>query len=73
MNSYNYTSLPEFNAALNQFNVLADRGGEESLIYKTNGLLYRVIDKDNNKVGVPVKASAIFSNQRYQNCNQGLK
>ena len=56
---YNFTSLPEFNAALKQFNVIADRGKEVGRIYKTRGLVYRILDADGNKVGVPVKASSI--------------
>ena len=53
------TSLPEFNAALKQFNVVADRGKEEGRIYKNRGLVYRVLDSGGNKVGVPIKASSI--------------
>jgi hypothetical protein len=56
---YKYTSLPEFNAALRQFNIIADRGKEEGRIYKNRGLVYRVLDTQGNKVGVPVKASCI--------------
>ncbi len=56
---YKFTSLPEYNAALKQFNVVADRGGEEGRIYKNRGLVYRVLDADGNKVGVPIKASSI--------------
>ncbi len=56
---YKYTSLPEFNAALKQFNVIADRGKEEGRIFKNRGLVYRILDSDGNKVGVPVKASSI--------------
>jgi hypothetical protein len=56
---YKFTSLPEFNAALKQFNVVADRGKEEGRIFKNRGLVYRILDKDGNKVGVPIKASAI--------------
>ncbi|MBN8836232.1 MAG: relaxase/mobilization nuclease domain-containing protein [Sphingobacteriia bacterium] len=56
---YKFTSLPEFNAALKQFNVIADRGKEEGRIYKKNGLVYRVLDADGKKVGVPIKASSI--------------
>src|SRR5665647_1328562 len=37
---YRFTSLPEFNAALKQFNVIADRGKEEGRIYKHRGLVY---------------------------------
>ncbi|MBX2933846.1 MAG: relaxase/mobilization nuclease domain-containing protein [Ferruginibacter sp.] len=56
---YKFTSLPEFNAALKQFNVIADRGKEEGRIYKNRGLVYRILDTDGNKVGVPIKASSI--------------
>ena len=56
---YNFTSLPEFNAALKQFNVVADRGKEEGWIYKKRGLVYRILDAEGNKIGVPIKASSI--------------
>jgi len=56
---YKFTSLPEFNAALKQFNVVADRGKEEGRIYKNRGLVYRILDSEGNKVGVPIKASSI--------------
>ena len=56
---YKFTSLPEFNAALKQFNVVADRGKEEGRIYKNRGLVYRILDADGNKIGVPIKASSI--------------
>ncbi len=56
---YKFASLPEFNAALKQFNVVADRGKEEGRIYKNRGLVYRVLDAVGNKVGVPIKASSI--------------
>ena len=56
---YKFTSLPEFNAALKQFNVIADRGKEEGRIFKNRGLVYRILDGDGNKVGVPIKASSI--------------
>ena len=58
-NQYKFTSLPEFNAALKQFNVVADRGKEEGRIYKNRGLVYRILDSNGNKVGVPIKASSI--------------
>lgn len=57
---YKFTSLPEFNAALKQFNVVADRGKEEGRIYRNRGLVYRILlDVNGNKVGVPIKASSI--------------
>lgn len=59
--SYNYTSLAEFNAILSQFNVVADRGVESSRTFKHRGLYYRVVDNSGDKIGVPIKASAINS------------
>ncbi len=57
---YKFTSLPEFNAALKQFNVVADRGKEEGRIYKKGGLVYRILDENGKKVGVPIKASSFW-------------
>ncbi len=53
--------LPELNAVLKQYNVLADRGSENSRIYQNNGLVYRVVDEHGNKIGVPVKASDFYN------------
>lgn len=57
---YRFTSLPEFNAALRQYNVVADRGREEGRIYKHKGLVYRILDNNGTKIGVPIKASLIL-------------
>ncbi|MEO6136525.1 MAG: relaxase/mobilization nuclease domain-containing protein [Ginsengibacter sp.] len=59
-NQYKFASLPEFNAALKQFNVVAERGKEEGRIYKKGGLVYRILDENGNKVGVPIKASSLW-------------
>lgn len=61
LNTYKFTSLPEFNAILKQYNVVADRGKEEGRIYKHRGLVYRMLDEKGNKTGVPIKASSINS------------
>lgn len=58
---YKYASLPELNAILKRYNVMADRGAENGVIYRNRGLVYRILDEGGNKVGVPVKASAIYS------------
>ena len=58
--NYKYTSLPELNAVLQQYNVAADRGNENSRIFKNKGLVYRILDQDGNKVGVPIKASDFY-------------
>jgi len=59
--SYKYASIPELNAVLKQFNVMADRGSENSRIYKNNGLTFRLLDAKGNKVGVPIKASDFYN------------
>jgi len=61
LNTYKYTSVPELNAILQQFNVFADRGGENSRVFQNNGLVYRILDSDGNKVGVPVKSSDLYN------------
>ena len=61
MNQYRFTSLAEYNAVLKQFNVVADRGAEDTLMFQKKGLIYFLLDKDGQKVGVPIKASAFYS------------
>jgi len=61
LKNYKYTSLHELNAVLKLYNVTADRGSENSRIFKNNGLLYRVLDERGNKTGVPIKASDFYS------------
>jgi hypothetical protein len=56
---YRFSSLPEYNAALRQFNVVADGGKEGGRIHRNGGLVYRLLDEAGNKVGVPIKASSI--------------
>jgi len=56
---YNFSSLGEYNAILNVFNVHANRGEEGSWIYEKRGLLYSIIDEEAIKMGKPVKASVI--------------
>lgn len=58
---YNYSSLPELNAVLNLYNVHADRGSEESRVFKNNGLLYKILDQNSKPIGVPIKASEFYS------------
>ena len=58
---YKYTSLPELNAILQQYNIVADRGGKDSRIFKNNGLVYRVLNEKGEKVGVPIPASHIYN------------
>ncbi|MET3501367.1 hypothetical protein ABIC45_002979 [Mucilaginibacter rubeus] len=58
--SYKFTSLPELNAILNQFNVVADKGSKESVMFKHGGLKYWIIDDNGRKIGAPIKASSIY-------------
>lgn len=57
LSTYRYASLPELNAVLKLYNVMADRCSEDSRVYKHRGLLYRILDDQGNPVGVPLKAS----------------
>ena len=61
LNTYKFTTLPELNAVLQQYNVFADRGRESSRVYQHQGLLYRILDERGNNVGVPIKASSFHN------------
>jgi ABC-type ATPase with predicted acetyltransferase domain len=58
--AYKFTSIPELNAVLNQYNITADRGSKDSRMYEKHGLVYWVLDDKGNKLGVPIKASSIY-------------
>ncbi len=58
---YNYNSLASLNAILRTFNVVADRGREGGRIHNHKGLLFQILDSNGNKIGVPIKASSIYS------------
>lgn len=58
---YKYSSLHELNAVLNLYNIHADRGSEESRVFKNNGLLYKILDQNSKPIGVPIKASEFYS------------
>jgi len=60
LNQYRYISLPELNAVLKQYNVMAERGSENSRVFQHNGLLYRILDANGNPIGVPIKASKFY-------------
>jgi hypothetical protein len=64
---YKYASLAELNAVLQQYNIIADRGSENSRIYQNRGLVYRILDANGQKVGVPIKASLIYSKPTLKN------
>ena len=49
LTEYKYASLPELNAVLGLYDVTADWGGENSRVFKNNGLVSRVLDNEGNK------------------------
>lgn len=59
--NYKYASLHELNAVLQLYNVTADRGSESSRVYKNNGLIYRILNENGEKIGVPIKASDFYN------------
>lgn len=59
--TYKYTSLPELNAVLKNYNVLAHQGSKESRTYRNNGLYYQVLNDKGQPVGVPIPASRIYN------------
>jgi hypothetical protein len=61
LDKYKYTSLPELNAVLKQYNVMADRGSEQSKMFLSGGLVYRILDEYGKPVGVPLKASDFYN------------
>lgn len=67
VNHFKYTSLAELNTILRQYNVEADRGRETGIVYKSGGLFYRLLDGQGKKVGVPIKASLIYSKPTLKN------
>jgi hypothetical protein len=67
LTQYKYTSLAELNALLRQYNIAADRGLENSRTFKNRGLYFRALDKNGNKIGVPIKASSIYSKPTLKN------
>lgn len=58
--TYKFTSLAEMNAVLKQFNITADRGGENTMMFQKKGLMYSMINEKGEQVGVPVKASSLY-------------
>ncbi len=61
LSKYKYASLPELNAILKLYNLTADRGKENGIIFNKRGLVYRILDEKGNKIGVPIKASSIYN------------
>lgn len=45
---------------LKYYNVLADRGSENSKVFLANGMVYRILNEKGIPVGVPIKASDFY-------------
>lgn len=67
VDSYKFTSLTELNAVLRQFNILAWPGAEGTVMREKGGLIYSILDKDGDPVGIPIKASSIYSTPTLKN------
>jgi hypothetical protein len=65
--TYKVTSIPEFNAVLKRYNVVADRGAKDSRMFEKKGLVYWTLDEKGNKIGVPIKASSIYGKPTLHN------
>ena len=59
--NYKFATLREFDAILRTKNITVDPGLPGSKMEKNGGLVYCRIDKDGNKTGVSIKASAFHS------------
>ncbi|MES1222792.1 MAG: relaxase, partial [Bacteroidota bacterium] len=57
LSEYKFCSLPELNAILRLYNVTAEGGTKDSILYKKGGLLYFVTNENGKPVSAPVKAS----------------
>ncbi len=73
MRSYKFTSFAEFNAVLKQFNVVADRGKAETVMFEKRGLVYSIIDGTGNRVGIPFKASELATRPTLDNVEQEFR
>ncbi|WP_025146612.1 relaxase/mobilization nuclease domain-containing protein [Pedobacter jeongneungensis] len=62
LRSYKFTSFSEYNAVLKSFNVVADRGPEDSVMFAKKGLVYSVLDGNGIRIGIPFKASSFAGN-----------
>jgi hypothetical protein len=69
-NTYKFTSIAELNAILKQFNVIADRGREDTLMFEKKGLIYSILDKEGNKIGIPFKASGLNGKPTLKNLEE---
>lgn len=70
INQYKYSSLPELNAILKLYNVQADRGEKDSVMYEKGGLVYRVLDGNGKPISPSLKASSFYMKPTLKNLEQ---
>lgn len=58
---YRFTSFAEYKAVLQSFGIQADRGAENTRMFDKRGLQYAILDDQGKAIGIPVKASSIYS------------
>lgn len=73
LRTYKYTSIPELNAVLQQYRIQADRGSKDSRMYAREGLVYWILDKQGNKIGVPIKASSVYGKPTLKTLEEKFK
>lgn len=61
LNHYKYDSFAELNAVLKQYNVMADRGSENSKMFLAKGLVYHILDANGKSIGIPIKSSSFYN------------
>ncbi|SEN08543.1 Relaxase/Mobilisation nuclease domain-containing protein [Mucilaginibacter gossypiicola] len=71
--AYKFTSLPEFNAVLAGYNVMADRGPKETVMFNQGGLRYWALDENGVKTGIPLKASSLYKKPTLKLLNERFK
>lgn len=71
--AYKFTSVPDLNAVLQQYNLQADRGSKGSRMYAREGLVYWILDQQGNKTGVPIKASTIYGKPTLKTLEQKFR
>lgn len=59
--NYQFRSLPELNAILSQYNVVAKRGNPGSRIHQNGGLIYQMLDDEGKFRGIPIRASYLHN------------
>lgn len=73
VSSYKFASLPELNAVLRQFNVMAYPGAEGTVMREKGGLVYCMLNDQGEAIGIPIKASSIYGSPTLKSLEQKYK